>query len=430
MGTDRQGLFKYESGNIKKVDIDGLEDERMRGMLTIDNGIWISSENGLIRIEDTSMRSFTISDGLENTRFCKNCACTGPEGYIFFGHQSGYSMISPTLMVTEPDSRKLVLHSVIFSGTSSSLLYRDRVKFHERDRSISFMFNDLSFDGPAGVTYQYRLQPEDTEWTSLFEPQKTVDFSNIPKGHHVLEIRAVDRSGTTIGETSLNINVSPYFYKTVWFLIITLVLVGLMLQKVTDYRTKYLKKREDELKKEIDKHVQMLSVQKKDLEIKAEELLRQNKILIKQNEELARHKILVNINSKQNSDNYDSQFVGKVMQTLQEKYKDSTMDIAAFCSAIGMSRSMLNLKMNEIFGMPISQFIRTYRLSVAKEILDHNKDNPSQNIADVAYDVGFNDPKYFSKCFSKEYGYPPSSIASSDSLVHSEEDSMTGRQDV
>ena len=62
-----------------------------------------------------------------------------------------------------------------------------------------------------------------------------------------------------------------------------------------------------------------------------------------------------------------------------------------------------------------------------REAVDHNKDNPSLNIAEVAYDVGFNDPKYFSKCFSKEYGYPPSSIASSDSLVHSEEDSMTGR---
>ena len=74
---------------------------------------------------------------------------------------------------------------------------------------------------------------------------------------------------------------------------------------------------------------------------------------------------------------------------------------------MGMSKTLLNKRLQETMGQSIGQFIRTYRLTVAREILASNQD---MNISEIAYEVGFNDPKYFTRCFSKEFGLSPSSF--------------------
>ena len=76
---------------------------------------------------------------------------------------------------------------------------------------------------------------------------------------------------------------------------------------------------------------------------------------------------------------------------------------------MGMSRSMLNEKIQNTLGLSIAQFIRTYRLNVAKEIISNGTDT-DKNISEIAYEVGFNDPKYFTRCFTKEFGATPSDL--------------------
>ena len=76
---------------------------------------------------------------------------------------------------------------------------------------------------------------------------------------------------------------------------------------------------------------------------------------------------------------------------------------------MGMSRSLLNDKIQKTLGMSTVQFIRTYRLNVAKEMIC-NGTNDDMNISEIAYEVGFNDPKYFTKCFTKEFEATPSEL--------------------
>ena len=76
---------------------------------------------------------------------------------------------------------------------------------------------------------------------------------------------------------------------------------------------------------------------------------------------------------------------------------------------MGMSRSQLNEKIQQTLGQSIAQFIRTYRLNVAKEMIC-NGTNDDMNISEIAYEVGFNDPKYFTRCFTKEFNATPSDL--------------------
>ena len=59
-------------------------------------------------------------------------------------------------------------------------------------------------------------------------------------------------------------------------------------------------------------------------------------------------------------------------------------------------------------GLPTAQFIRNYRLDIAKKMIVDNGAN--RNITEIAYRVGFNDPKYFTRCFTKQYGVSPTSF--------------------
>ena len=160
------------------------------------------------------------------------------------------------------------------------------------------------------------------------------------------------------------------------------------------------------------KELLQFHLQKKLLEDKTEELSRQNKILTRQNEELAGQKIL-SLQDSRPAESRDEKFVAKVLETIREMYKDPELDVAAFCSAMGMSKTLLNNRIQETLGQSIGQFIRTYRLSIAREMLLINSETHNMNISEIAYEVGFNDPKYFTRCFSKEFGVSPSSYPAS-----------------
>ena len=86
---------------------------------------------------------------------------------------------------------------------------------------------------------------------------------------------------------------------------------------------------------------------------------------------------------------------------------DSDFGVQEFCDALGMSRTVVSKRLNAEVGLPAGQFIRNYRLNMAKELLSAKTDN--RNITEIAYAVGFNDPKYFTRCFTKLFGKSPSS---------------------
>jgi AraC-like DNA-binding protein len=145
--------------------------------------------------------------------------------------------------------------------------------------------------------------------------------------------------------------------------------------------------------------------QTKELKRKAEELSEQNALLQRQNEMIASHNTLLATTLSTR----DSEFSSRLLEAIQKKYKNPDLDVPELAEDMGMSRSLLNDKIQKTLGMSTVQFIRTYRLNVAKEMIC-NGTNETMNISEIAYEVGFNDPKYFTKCFTKEFEATPSEL--------------------
>jgi AraC-like DNA-binding protein len=101
----------------------------------------------------------------------------------------------------------------------------------------------------------------------------------------------------------------------------------------------------------------------------------------------------------------DETFLQKAIDCVHNHLNDPDFDQIQFSAEIGTSKSTLYKKLKSLTGLNTSAFIRNIRLKEACKIAEGKK---SLRISELAYAVGFNDPKYFSACFKKEFGMLPS----------------------
>ncbi len=108
----------------------------------------------------------------------------------------------------------------------------------------------------------------------------------------------------------------------------------------------------------------------------------------------------------------DEKFLYRISNLIEKHIADYNFSVDIFAREMGMSRMQLHRKLHAVTGQSASDFIRNFRLKRAAKLLLGNYGN----IAEVAYDVGFNNPSYFSECFKKLFGSLPSEYAQNPSL--------------
>jgi CheY-like chemotaxis protein/AraC-like DNA-binding protein len=106
------------------------------------------------------------------------------------------------------------------------------------------------------------------------------------------------------------------------------------------------------------------------------------------------------------ADAQEDQFISKLRSTLEHHLDNVDLDTEQICQLMGMSRNSLYRKTLALTGMSIIPYLRALRLQKAEALLK----NSSMSVAEVAYAVGFENPRYFSRIFSEEKGISPSSF--------------------
>ena len=286
-----------------------------------------------------------------------------------------------------------------------NLAFTDTITKGEKDNDFTLKFADLSYGTRSDIVYESRISPMDKNWSPIFGRDTHVKFGHIPGGKYKIQIRAVDKKGNVLSQAEKTLDVIPVVYNRWWFRLLALLVFGGLVYLFVRWYTRSISRKKDLLQQEVDRQTKELKEQKEELERKAEALAEQNALLQKQNEMIASHNTLLASTASAR----DSDFSAQLLETIQKLYKDPELDVYKLADALGMSRAMLNEKIQEGFGLSIAQFIRTYRLNVAKEMLS-NGTNTDMTVSEIAYEVGFNDPKYFTRCFAKEFGATPSEM--------------------
>ena len=106
----------------------------------------------------------------------------------------------------------------------------------------------------------------------------------------------------------------------------------------------------------------------------------------------------------------DKKFIATAMDLMNSNYNDCEYEIEHFVRDLGYSKTLVNKKLQDLIGQSTGQFMKNYRLKAAHEMLTQTRNANDINISDIAYSVGFNDPKYFTKCFKELYKVLPSTL--------------------
>ena len=102
----------------------------------------------------------------------------------------------------------------------------------------------------------------------------------------------------------------------------------------------------------------------------------------------------------------DEDFIQRAIHCVNNHLEDPNFDQAQFADEMRTSKSTLYKKLKSLAGLNTSSFIRNVRLKAACRIMEEKGTNV--RVSELAYAVGFNDPKYFSSCFKKEFDMLPS----------------------
>ena len=113
----------------------------------------------------------------------------------------------------------------------------------------------------------------------------------------------------------------------------------------------------------------------------------------------------------------DTLFITNINTYIEENISDPELSVYDLYEFVGMSRTPFYHKLKSLVDLSPSEYIRSIRLKRARALLKEK----NKNISEVAYSVGFSNPKYFSTSYKKYYGQSPSAFVREISLLTSKE---------
>ena len=99
-------------------------------------------------------------------------------------------------------------------------------------------------------------------------------------------------------------------------------------------------------------------------------------------------------------------FLIKFRDFVEKNMSDSDLSVETIGAELGLSRVQLYRKVKALTGQSPVELLRTARLQKGRELLQ----TTDKNVSEIAYEVGFTAPSYFTKCFKDEFGISPSDL--------------------
>ena len=271
------------------------------------------------------------------------------------------------------------LTSVEMNNTSEiGVDNQKKISLSPHERNVKLFFSTFDHLNTNKVRYAYRYKQRNDNWVALPAGENSIGLSDLSKGEFELEVRATDENGLWSKSTlTVMIQCLPAWYETGWAYLFYVLVV---LSVVWGLDRMYMKLRES--------------------------IVAQTVLPLEQNPE-QRHEIdplpeegKVEANSISAS---DEQLIRKALDMVEKNLSNPEYSIEDLSRDMCMSRATLYRKITSITGSSPSDFVKNVRLRKAAELLKEG----GLSIAEIADQVGFNTPSYFTKSFKKLFGVLP-----------------------
>ena len=423
LGSNGYGLYRRMVDDDGKETFEvlttdhGLANNAVKGIVEDMQGrLWITTDNGL-SVYDTRTRTFnnySEHDGLLCQRFYWNSAVKGPDGAIYLGSAAGLTEVrgenTDAKYPIHLTFTRLMVDNQEITAANSDYMDADisqaaHIRLHESVKSFAIDFSTLTYAGETQGHYRYRLIGFEDDWIPLKPGEHSVRYTSPKSGNYTFEVEYITGADAETYNISIEIEVIPYFWKSWWFTMLVLILLAGIAVWLYRRRMETMRRQEAERL--------LMPIRRVLDESEDPEQLQQRIQTILDNHERLRISYRRSVDAdKEEALRTNKSFMQRATEIMEKNYMNSEFGITEFAEAIGMSRSLVSKRLNEETGQSTGQFIRNYRLNIAKKLLLENVAN--RNITEIAYKVGFNDPKYFTRCFTRQYGHSPSTYTEED----------------
>jgi AraC-like DNA-binding protein len=104
------------------------------------------------------------------------------------------------------------------------------------------------------------------------------------------------------------------------------------------------------------------------------------------------------------SNSAETQFLENLFKILEKNLDNTTMDVEFLAKELGISRTVLYEKLHILTGQPVADFIKTYRLNRAAQLIEAR----DSNVSEIVWKVGFKSHAHFTRAFKHRFNYTPS----------------------
>ena len=422
LGSNGYGLYCYNYNKEGKTYVksfttnNGLANNTVKGIVEDNQGmLWIATDNGLsiFNPKTETFSSYSRKDGLLSSQFYFNGAIRDAKGKIYLGTDEGLMAVTGVNHAVHNSARLrftelLVDNQPVFAGSDyldDDISIAKRLCIHESDKSFTIFFSALNYGNDSQGVYLYRMKGYENDWVQLKPGQHSVRYSTLPAGSYQFEVKYIPSFDSDKEQTiSVKVVVTPYFWKSWWF--VSLMVIAFIAFLLYIYTSRLEKMRE----REVEELYRPIEAALKDSDEPGKLQSRIQMILENQKRYQDSQKKSIEADRKQVAEK-ERPFMDIVMEVMEKNYDNSEFGVQELADEMRMNRSVLSKMLNAEAGQPTAQFIRNYRLDIAKKMITEKVAN--RNITEIAYRVGFNDPKYFTRCFTKQYGVSPSSYKDS-----------------
>src|SRR5215472_3175934 len=252
IGTYDGGLGRFTDGRFTRCTVrEGLFGNGVFQILEDRRGyLWMSCNRGIYRVSKSELNELAIrkraavfSAVYGKSEGMRNAECNGGfwpagirarDGKLWFPTQDGVAVVDPEAVTTNPVPPPVVIESIAVDHEPQPL---DRlIRVPPGSENLDLEYTALSFFNSEHIRFRYRLEGLDRAWIEA-NTRRTAYYSHLPPGDYVFKVIAANSDGVwnTQGQ-SLSIVVLPPFYRTWWFVALTL--MGALVSVVLIWRSR------------------------------------------------------------------------------------------------------------------------------------------------------------------------------------------------
>ena len=263
------GVFKFEKDTLRYYSsANGLKSEYCYSIIADDFGkVWIGHRLGMssINIKTDEIKVYSTDVGF--TGDCNNNA--------IYKQESGVILTCTTDGLVLYDGSKEKKDKVAPKLNISKLELSDKLIDFKQDVNLPYeiykmriSFVGLSYKNPKGVSYQYKLDGYDLEWSDI-STNREVYYPRIEDGHYIFKLKACNTDGSCVEEPlEIKISIKPPIWKRWWFItLVILTVIGLIYWYIS-YRERKQKALQEYLENELTIRTKEVVAQKEELEVK------------------------------------------------------------------------------------------------------------------------------------------------------------------